>query len=150
VHKALQKVAMETRVVQKAVILNKGQVLILRRSKTDVRRPLQWDLPGGLVDEGEELFASIKREIMEETGLKVDKLNPFFSKTDVREWIDDQGSHTINVVFMFYFCKTNKTEVKISHEHDKHQWVDLDKVIDEFEYPLHKEALKHLIDIQFS
>ena len=63
---------MKTRIVQKAVVLNDaGEVLMLRRSKTDTRRPMQWDLPGGLREENEELLAGVEREITEETGLSV-------------------------------------------------------------------------------
>ena len=35
-------------VAQKAIIYNEnGEILTIRRSKTDRKRPLTWDLPGG-------------------------------------------------------------------------------------------------------
>jgi len=136
---------MKTQVVQKAVVLNKmGEMLMLRRSKTDIRRPLQWDLPGGLCEDGEELIASVNREIIEETSLKVTELMPIYAKTEIRNWKDENGQHEMNVVFIFYVGKTSSNDVRLSYEHDKFQWKPIETAQDEFEYYLHREVLKHL------
>jgi ADP-ribose pyrophosphatase YjhB (NUDIX family) len=59
-----------------------------------------WDLPGGGLESGETLFAGLKREIQEETGIKefkIDKLltvvEGFFPQPD------DQLMHTLNIVY---------------------------------------------------
>src|SRR5688572_23282078 len=95
---------MKTRIVQKAVVVNDdNKILILRRSKTDTRRPLQWDPPGGLCEESEQLKDSINREVLEETGLRVTRLKLSYAITDVRIWIDEKKlGHTENVIFMYY------------------------------------------------
>jgi len=139
--------SMKTRVVQKAVILSgSGKMLMVRRSNTDVRRPLQWDLPGGLLEENEELISSVAREIKEETGLAVKDLYPIYSKTEIRTWLDGKKEHNDNVVFIFYIAYSVSAEVKLSFEHDKFQWVTLEKAVSQFEYPLHKEVLQHILD----
>jgi ADP-ribose pyrophosphatase YjhB (NUDIX family) len=56
------------------IVREDGKLLALRRSKTCPRRPFSWDLPGGDVEFGEELEASVKREIQEEAGVAVEKV----------------------------------------------------------------------------
>lgn len=137
---------MKTTVVQKAILQNKeGEILLLRRSNTDVRRPLQWDFPGGLLDKGENLEACIKREIMEETGLNATDLYPIYSKTEIRTWQSHEGEHTDNVVFIFYTGKTGKKDPNLSFEHDQFMWVKPTEALDKIEYDLHKEVLEHLL-----
>jgi 8-oxo-dGTP pyrophosphatase MutT (NUDIX family) len=48
-------------------------VLVIRRSETDPREPLTWDLPGGVVDRGEDPGDGAMREVLEETGISLDK-----------------------------------------------------------------------------
>ncbi len=49
----------------------RGRVVLLRRAQRDAAYGL-WILPGGHVDQGEELTAAVRREVAEETGLQVD------------------------------------------------------------------------------
>lgn len=138
---------MNTRIIAKAVIfLPNGEALALRRSRTDVRRPLQWDLPGGYCDQGEEPDQAVVREIQEEAGLNVSSVKLRFATTEVRKWVNNDGEKTENVVFLFYVGQTNNKSVKLSHEHSEFKWMGLATAIEEFEYPLHKRVLKHLLD----
>ena len=59
----------DTPVMVTAGILTKGdQVLICQRHRSD-RYALQWEFPGGKVQEGEDLKASLKRELAEELSI---------------------------------------------------------------------------------
>lgn len=137
---------MQTQIIQKAIVLNKsGDMLMVRRSKTDVRRPLQWDLPGGMYEDGEELMPSVRREIDEETGLRVTHLLPIYSTTRVRRWNDEEGGHISNVVFIFYKAMAESTEVELSNEHDKFQWKPINEAVNDYDYDLHKDLLKYAI-----
>ena len=138
---------MKTQVIQKTVVFNPaGEILMLQRSKTDIRRPLEWDLPGGMHEEEEELIASVNREIVEETGLEVTGLKPVYTKTEVRAWKNDKGEHETNAVFIFYTAQVTSTDVKLSYEHNNFQWKPLEKALEQFEYYLHREVLQHIID----
>lgn len=138
---------MQTRIVQKALIFNsKNQMLMLRRSKTDVRRPLQWDFPGGLYEDGEELIASVTREISEETGLVLQQVRPIYSKTEVRKWNNGTREVTENVVFIFYTARASSDKVELSFEHDQFHWKALEQAVNEFEYPIHIEVMRHTLD----
>ena len=132
---------MNTTIVQKAVVLNDdGHILIVRRSSIDSRRPLQWDLPGGQFEDGEEMIASVEREIREETALEVIDTRAIYAKTELRKWEAGEAS----AVFVFYVAYAKSSEVKLSFEHDTYQWLALVDAIPLFEYDLHKELLNYI------
>ena len=132
-------------VVQKALVLNKNdEILILRRSGTDTRRPLEWDLPGGALDEGEDLTQGVEREITEETGLKTVGTHVIYAKTELRKW--ETGEASVN--FIFYASRTDRSEVKLSYEHDQYEWLPIEEAIKKFTYSLHRELMQYVIDNQ--
>ena len=45
-------------------------LLILRDNKTSIPYPNMWDIPGGQIEEGETPEEAIRREMMEELGIK--------------------------------------------------------------------------------
>lgn len=140
-NQAVQKL-METEIVTKAVLANeKDEILIVRRSKTAPRRPLQWDLPGGGVESGDENFAkAVSREVLEETGIAVDHrdLRLVHTHTEIIKGV--------NVIWLHFAASVAKPEVKLSFEHSEYQWLPLEKAIKEFEYPLQRDLLQHLHD----
>lgn len=91
-----------------------GRVLVLRRSNDMRARPGEWDLPGGGVDEGEELKYAVLREIFEETGLAVIKLEQVLQKSGER----DGNMHE----FTYFRAYTHPMEPMLSHEHDAYEW----------------------------
>ena len=54
------------KLVQKAVVKNGNKFLILLRSPESFSFPEHWDFPGGRLEEDEEPFAGIEREVFEE------------------------------------------------------------------------------------
>ncbi len=66
-------------------------VLILRKNE-----PHGWALPGGFVEEGEELGAACRREAREETGLEVELLAQLFTYSDPKR---DPRKHTVSTVY---------------------------------------------------
>lgn len=104
-------------VAVKGIILNKeNKILLLKRSKKeDVFKEL-WDIPGGKIDFGEDLKQALKREISEETGIKVEVLHPINTWSFFR----DKNTYVVGITF---FCRPSSTNVKISEEHEDYKWV---------------------------
>ena len=88
--------------VAKLVIFdNKDRVLLLKRSDYHKKFAGEWDLPGGHLQEGENLIDGLKREVFEETRLKVE--NPtWFKKIE-----------NLN----FFYSSYNSQKIVTSHEH---------------------------------
>jgi ADP-ribose pyrophosphatase YjhB (NUDIX family) len=110
-------------VTQKIIIKDtEGKILSLRRSKTDPTKPLSWDLPGGLVEEGEDLRASILREVQEEAGIQATNL----------EILDVFGHHTESGKYLIcigYVAQAISTDVTLSYEHDQYNWISKEEFL---------------------
>lgn len=138
---------MKTEVVQKAIVLSQERkMLLLRRSETDVRRPLQWDLPGGLLEDDEQLEDGVKREINEESGLTVDVAGIIYTKTEVAKWIENNVARSCNTVRIYYLARATSDQVELSFEHSEFCWVSLEEAFKLLEYPRHKVVLQHILD----
>jgi 8-oxo-dGTP diphosphatase len=88
-------------------------VLILRKNE-----PKGWALPGGFVDQGEEVGEACKREAKEETGLDVELVSQLFTYSDPKR---DPRQHTISTV---YACKAKPgAQPKGADDAEEARWV---------------------------
>lgn len=103
-----------------AVVFRKAQgaayELLLIKRKNDPFKG-KWALPGGFVDEGEDLPIAAKRELTEETGLNVEGLEQLgaFGKPG-----RDPRSHTVSVAYTGF--ATENTEVTAADDADEAKW----------------------------
>lgn len=131
---------METRVVAKVLVVNPGgQLLLLRRSETDTRRPLQWDIPGGHTDGDEYANEAAARETKEEAGIRLEPrdLQLVYSLCQAVE-------PELNVVWLFFTGRTDADTVTLSHEHTEYRWATLDEALTLIEYGRQKTMLEYV------
>ncbi|MFB6265584.1 MAG: NUDIX domain-containing protein [Candidatus Nanohaloarchaea archaeon] len=106
----------------KAFVVNQGEVLVVRESGeygdgTNVGR---FDVPGGRLEPGEHFEESLKREVEEETGLKVEVGNPFH----VDEWRPDVDGEKWQIVGVFFECEADSRDVEPGEDHDDYRWIE--------------------------
>lgn len=100
----------------KVFVIDGSKILVLRRSKTDPRWALVWDLPGGAIEYGEDPKAAAGREALEEAGLELRELRLL----DVSSL--SEGDYAITIT---YTATHPGTAVRLSFEHDIFQWVSV-------------------------
>ncbi len=103
-------------VATKAVVLRGGKMLTMLRGKDAPTNPLGWDLPGGILEFGEEAQEGIIRETKEETGLDIE--NPRVFHAIARP--NTLGEHWVNI---YYVTETESEHITLSFEHDDFKWI---------------------------
>jgi len=100
---------------QKALIKKDNEVLVLFEQDGKL------DFPGGRIQEGEVDFdESLRREIEEETSIKVVVKNPFY-----RWGLEfERNGEMVRIFLLAFGCEYVSGEVKLSKEHVRYLWVD--------------------------
>lgn len=124
-----------------------GRLLMLRRSKDDVFRPGELDLPGGGIDDGEEVVAGALRETLEEAGIELvpSDLHLVFARTHTA--FLEELQYDVNIVNLTFAAKVpNDTPVTLSDEHYEYGWYPFEEILTITTYPRHVQLFTHLID----
>lgn len=132
---------MHSFVVAKVLIVNeKDEVLVLRRSQSDERRPGQWDFPGGWVEADEDTLTAVKREAVEETGITLTDPKLVFAFSEVTA---KYGGGT----WLLYIDHiTGNPGVKLSNEHDLYTWMPPKVLLKEITYERQKKMLTYVLE----
>lgn len=137
---------MKLLVVSKVVVFNEaGQVLLIRRSESDIRRPLEWDVPGGHTENDEYANEGAARELLEETGISYDprRLRLVYA-------VSAKVSEDLSVTWTFFVAGVANPVVKLSDEHTEYRWMTLDEAIAGISYERQKTALQYVRDNQLA
>lgn len=121
-------------IVHTVIANDRGEVLILQRSKHDDVLPGYWDIPGGTLEDGEDPAQGATRETKEETGLNISDVRLFFQKSNV-----DIPKNKQFITLVFH-ARTSTEDVTISPEdHDTYAWISPSKIGD-------YETVDYLVD----
>lgn len=108
-----------------AIILNsKKELFLTKRGKKAQNEVGKWEFPGGAVHFGETLRKALKREVLEEFGIKIDVGELFDVNNHL---IPDEKQHWVSAVF---FAKIKKGKPKIIEPEkcDAVGWFPLEKI----------------------
>ena len=114
------------------------RVLALLRSP-DASRPGSWELVYGKIDAGERPERAAVRELREETGLEARALynvtvNSFYLHT----------TQTIQMSIVFAAFVAEDSEVALSDEHQRFEWLSVDEACDRFTWPRAARGLREV------
>ncbi len=104
-----------------ALIENNDKVLLARRSTGDINVFGKWEFPGGKVEQDENEFDAIEREIKEEFELTI----------KAREFITNNVCEypTKVVDLRLYKCDYVSGEFNL-HDHSEYKWVDKEELLE--------------------
>tara|TARA_Y100000034_G_scaffold82823_1_gene99198 strand:- start:235 stop:663 length:429 start_codon:yes stop_codon:yes gene_type:complete len=112
---------LKTNIAQYALIIRDKKMLVLWPAGDD--EPL-WVLPGGRLNEDDGNYVkSLDREVDEEIGVGIRLIEPFY--VDMYEV--KRKAHRYAV---FFLCDLDEGEIKLSHEHYKHEWLSFEQLMD--------------------
>jgi len=123
-----------TKVLQKAVVVDEeGNILVIKRTEEGpASRKGKWDLPGGSMGptdlkEGAPHEAAIRREVEEETGLRVEEVRPVY----VGSWFFERSVGKVLGVAIGYICMVGgiMPEPKLSPEHVDQYWGKKEEIL---------------------
>lgn len=104
-----------------AVLQNsEGKLLLLRRSADSKTNPGRWEPPGGKTELGERLDEALKREVFEETGLRI-AVSRLLGAVDFE-------LPAIKVACLIMEGHVTSGDIRLSSEHDAYRWLRLQEV----------------------
>lgn len=106
-----------------AVVFSGGRILLIERGK----EPLKgwWTVPGGLVEAGERLEAAVRRETLEETGLRVKPLA--VAALFQRIMPDLEGRTEFHYVIVDFLCELEAGTVRAASDVAAAGWFTLEE-----------------------
>lgn len=107
--------------VDAILVSPQNSVLLIERGREPFKG--KWALPGGFIDMDEELEAACRRELEEETGLRVGELKQFRAYGGVNR---DPRHRTISV--LFYAFTDDELAASAGDDAAKAQWFPLDQL----------------------
>lgn len=121
-----------------------GELLVLRRSADDERRPGEWDFPGGGVEAGESPNQGAARELMEEAGIEVDPQDLTLVYAETSYYEPAKHSNT-RVLFLVHVSEAQAAKITLSHEHDAFKWQPPEVALREHPHPVYRAGLAYVL-----
>lgn len=102
---------------------NKGEILLIKRSPDNFPGNI-WDDVGGRVEQFEDPFDALQREIEEETGITDFDI---IKAIDVFHWYQDEKYR--DMIGVAFWCKTKTNRIILSEEHSEYKWISPEEAL---------------------
>ena len=109
-----------------AIVLKneENKVLFIKRSIKKKTLPGIWAFPSGTIEEGEDIYDTIKREAHEELGVNVEPKN-ILAETELPEF-------SVKLIFVLCSVKSGELTIKEPDEINKFEWIKFSDFFDKF------------------
>ena len=119
---------METRIVLTGILKDNDLYLVVKRNDNDDLFPGAWEFPGGHLEDNENIFEGLKRELKEEIGYDL------VNKPIITNY-SDSIKNNIHKIELDFIINVNKDDINVvlSDEHNDYKWVTKDSdLLDDF------------------
>lgn len=114
------------------VVKDGAHVLLARREE-------HWQLPKGLVEEGEKIEETAIREVKEETGINARIIKPLGK---VNYWYYREGKRIYKTVYFFLMEAISGDIKEHDSEMDEVRWFEMDEALEKIAYRNEKDILE--------
>jgi 8-oxo-dGTP pyrophosphatase MutT (NUDIX family) len=118
------------------------EFLALKRSESVSIYPGLWQIVSGTVEKGEKAWEVAVREVLEETGLRPQKLY----NTPLTNVFYLSGDDSVNLSPVFAVLADASADVKLSREHVAFEWLGREQAISRLVWPGQKRAIQTVCD----
>ena len=120
------------------VVIRENRVLLIRRGREPLKG--EWTIPGGMLEVGESLKDGVKREILEETGLRVRPVDVLA----VLDRIQKNGERVqYHYVIIDFVCRAAGGRLKAGSDVLDARWVEREELKD---YKVTRKAAEVIAD----
>lgn len=111
---------MKTRIIVSAVVRKGDQLLFGRKSPDIGPYPNTWHLLGGGTNDGEDLEEALKREILEEAGIKIKNIKKIFEQEDDEP---NKNGELTHYIFHIFSVDYDSGELKANDDIVSLRWI---------------------------
>ena len=123
------------------------KILLLKVRSKSSHDANKWEIPGGKVKKGEFFDDALRREYLEETGLKI-TIDSLYCAIQ-NNYTACKTNEQIKSIQLIMKVTADVDEISISREHDDYRWFTKKEVKELFEKDLLTKAAKNAFKILF-